>query len=98
MQTSRATRAEAVQDLGVQADVEKITDIDAIMEMGVMMTPRWPLTARLSASESSEQGPDRFISQRRKIKWPDAHAAETAKPISSMPAQERQTPGICPTR
>jgi small redox-active disulfide protein 2 len=30
---------EAVQDLGVQADVEKITDIDAIMEMGVMMTP-----------------------------------------------------------
>jgi len=30
---------EAVAELGIQADVEKITDTDAIMEMGVMMTP-----------------------------------------------------------
>jgi small redox-active disulfide protein 2 len=30
---------EAVADLGIQADIEKVTDIDAIMEMGVMMTP-----------------------------------------------------------
>ena len=30
---------EAVAELGVQAEVEKITDTDAIVEMGVMMTP-----------------------------------------------------------
>ena len=30
---------EAVAELGIQAEVEKVTDIDAIMEMGVMMTP-----------------------------------------------------------
>lgn len=30
---------EAVTALGIQADFEKVTDIDAIMEMGVMMTP-----------------------------------------------------------
>jgi small redox-active disulfide protein 2 len=30
---------EAVAELGIQADVEKVTDIDTIMEMGVMMTP-----------------------------------------------------------
>jgi len=30
---------EAIMELGIQADVEKVTDIDKIMEMGVMMTP-----------------------------------------------------------
>jgi len=30
---------EAVAELGIQADIEKVTDIDVIMEMGVMMTP-----------------------------------------------------------
>jgi small redox-active disulfide protein 2 len=30
---------EAIQELGIQADVEKVTDMDKIMEMGVMMTP-----------------------------------------------------------
>ena len=30
---------EAIQELGIRADVEKVTDIDKIMEMGVMMTP-----------------------------------------------------------
>jgi small redox-active disulfide protein 2 len=30
---------EAVAELGVQAEIEKVTDIEAIMEMGVMMTP-----------------------------------------------------------
>ena len=30
---------EAVAELGIAADVEKVTDIDKIMEMGVMMTP-----------------------------------------------------------
>jgi len=30
---------EAVAELGLDAQIEKITDVDAIMEMGVMMTP-----------------------------------------------------------
>jgi small redox-active disulfide protein 2 len=29
----------AVEDLGVEADVEKVQDIDAITSFGVMMTP-----------------------------------------------------------
>ncbi len=30
---------EAVADLGIQAEIEKVSDIEAIMAMGVMMTP-----------------------------------------------------------
>jgi small redox-active disulfide protein 2 len=30
---------EAVAELGIQADIEKVMDTDAIIEMGVMMTP-----------------------------------------------------------
>lgn len=30
---------EAVAELGIQADIEKVMDTEAIMEMGVMMTP-----------------------------------------------------------
>ncbi|HUW70128.1 MAG TPA: thioredoxin family protein [bacterium] len=30
---------EAVAELGVQAEIEKVTDTEAIMDMGVMMTP-----------------------------------------------------------
>lgn len=30
---------EAVDALGIQAEIEKVTDMDTIMEMGVMMTP-----------------------------------------------------------
>ncbi|WP_304222417.1 thioredoxin family protein [Gracilinema caldarium] len=30
---------EAVQELGLTAEIEKITNIDDIMSMGVMMTP-----------------------------------------------------------
>ena len=30
---------EAVEKSGVEADIEKITDLDKIMEMGVMVTP-----------------------------------------------------------
>ncbi len=30
---------EAIEKAGIQADVEKITDLDKIMEMGVMVTP-----------------------------------------------------------
>ncbi len=34
-----ANAREAVAKKGIVADIEKVTDIDAIMEMGVMMTP-----------------------------------------------------------
>jgi small redox-active disulfide protein 2 len=34
-----ANAREAVATKGVIADIEKVTDIDQIMEMGVMMTP-----------------------------------------------------------
>lgn len=30
---------EAITKTGVEADIEKVTDIDKIMEMGVMITP-----------------------------------------------------------
>lgn len=30
---------EAVAQLGIEAEIEKVTDTEAIMEMGVMMTP-----------------------------------------------------------
>ena len=30
---------EAVSELGIQVDIEKVMDTDVIMEMGVMMTP-----------------------------------------------------------
>jgi small redox-active disulfide protein 2 len=30
---------EAIAKAGVDADIEKVTDLDKIMEMGVMMTP-----------------------------------------------------------
>jgi small redox-active disulfide protein 2 len=30
---------EAVAELGVEAEIEKVSDPDAILEMGVMMTP-----------------------------------------------------------
>ena len=34
-----ANAREAVTAKGVEAEIEKVTDIDQIMEMGVMMTP-----------------------------------------------------------
>lgn len=33
----------AIDKLGVEASVEKITDIDKMMEMGVMMTPAFAI-------------------------------------------------------
>jgi small redox-active disulfide protein 2 len=30
---------EAVAELGIEAEIDKVMDVDAIMEMGVMMTP-----------------------------------------------------------
>lgn len=34
-----AVAVEAVNEMGIAAEVEKITDLDQIMDMGVMMTP-----------------------------------------------------------
>jgi small redox-active disulfide protein 2 len=34
-----ANAREALKSLNLQAEVEKVTDLDAIMNMGVMMTP-----------------------------------------------------------
>jgi len=34
-----ANAREAVAAKGIEAEIEKVTDIDKIMEMGVMMTP-----------------------------------------------------------
>lgn len=34
-----ANAREAVASKGVEAEIEKVSDIDQIMEMGVMMTP-----------------------------------------------------------
>ncbi len=37
--TLTANAEKAVAELGIQAEIEKITDIKAIMAFGVMMTP-----------------------------------------------------------
>lgn len=34
---------EAVAELGIQAEIEKVTDVEAIIEMGVMMTPAFAI-------------------------------------------------------
>lgn len=34
-----ANAREAIQSLGIQAEVKKVTDLNDIMEMGVMVTP-----------------------------------------------------------
>lgn len=41
---------EAIAELGLAAEVEKITDIDAIMEMGVMMTPALAIDGRVQSA------------------------------------------------
>jgi len=38
LQLERSAK-EAIQESGIVAEIEKITDVDQIMEMGVMMTP-----------------------------------------------------------
>jgi small redox-active disulfide protein 2 len=37
--TLEANAKAAISELGLEAEVEKVTDIEAIMAMGVMMTP-----------------------------------------------------------
>ena len=38
---------EAITKAGIEADIEKITDIDKIMEMGVMVTPALALDGKV---------------------------------------------------
>jgi small redox-active disulfide protein 2 len=41
---------EAVAELGIDAEVEKITDLDEIMNMGVMMTPALAVDGEVKSS------------------------------------------------
>lgn len=38
---------QAVQDLGIEASIEKITDMDRIVEMGVMRTPAYAIDGKV---------------------------------------------------
>ena len=40
---------EAVAELGIQAEIEKVTDVEAIMEMGVMMTPAFAIDGEVKS-------------------------------------------------
>ena len=40
---------EAIRNLGIQAEVEKITDIDKIMDMGVMMKPALAIDGKVKS-------------------------------------------------
>ncbi|GAB4221631.1 MAG: thioredoxin family protein [Spirochaetales bacterium] len=41
---------QAVQELGVSAEIEKVTDIDEIMRFGVMMTPALAIDGSVKAA------------------------------------------------
>lgn len=41
---------EALDGLGIKAEIEKITEIDEIMEMGVMMTPALAIDGDVKSS------------------------------------------------
>jgi small redox-active disulfide protein 2 len=45
-----ANTIEAVKTLGIDATVEKVTDLDKIMDYGVMMTPALVIDERVVAS------------------------------------------------
>lgn len=45
-----ANAAQAIAALSLAAEIEKITDIDAIMDMGVMMTPALAIDGDVKAS------------------------------------------------
>ena len=40
----------ALEQLGIEAEIEKITDIDKIIEMGVMMTPAMAIDGVVKSS------------------------------------------------
>jgi small redox-active disulfide protein 2 len=45
-----ANAREAVEHLGIQATVEKITDMDALLEMGVLRTPGFAIDGQVQKS------------------------------------------------
>ena len=49
-QTLENNAKEAIQNLGIDASVEKVSDINTITEMGVMMTPGLAIDGEVKAS------------------------------------------------
>ncbi len=45
-----ANAEQAVADLGIEAEIEKVTDLNAIMELGVMMTPGLAVDGEVKAA------------------------------------------------
>ena len=45
-----ANTVEAAEKLGIDAEVEKVTDIDTILDMGVMMTPGLVVNGEVKSS------------------------------------------------
>jgi len=45
-----ANSKKAIENLGIDATVEKITDIDKIMEMGVMVTPALAIDGKVKTT------------------------------------------------
>lgn len=45
-----ANARQAVKDLSLEAKIEKVTDTDRIMEMGVMMTPALAIDGEVKSS------------------------------------------------
>ena len=59
---------EAIAELGIQVEVEKVTDIDAIMEMGVMMTPALAIDGDVK-SVGKVLTKDRVVSYLKGVKY-----------------------------
>lgn len=49
-QTLERLTREAISEAGINAEIEKITDIDEIMSMGVMMTPAFAINGKVKSS------------------------------------------------
>jgi small redox-active disulfide protein 2 len=45
-----ANAEQAVADLGIEAEIEKVTDLNEIMELGVMMTPGLAVDGEVKAA------------------------------------------------
>jgi small redox-active disulfide protein 2 len=41
---------QAVEELGIDAEVVKVTEMDAIMEMGVMITPGFAINSKVKST------------------------------------------------
>ncbi|MEM5948406.1 thioredoxin family protein [Spirochaetia bacterium 38H-sp] len=48
-QTLERLAREAISEAGINAEIEKITDIDQIMSMGVMMTPALAIDGKVKS-------------------------------------------------